>query len=250
MEPTQPTDQNLSKKERQELKKEEKENKQNQARNKQRMTSIILWSFITLFVGGTIAMMVALASKNPGTQNASGEVKAPDAGDWTKGAPLTEAKVVLTEYGDFECPACGMYQPLVKRLSEEFKNLTIVFRHFPLTQHPNARIASQAAEAAGQQGKFWEMHDMLFENQSFWSGSKTAEAIFLTYAERIGLNAEQYKADFNSAKVKDAITADYQSGLAGQINGTPTFFLNNKKIQNPQSYEQFKNIIQEAGGTL
>ena len=161
-------DQNLSKKERQEVKKSEKEIRQTQERNKKRMSTIILWSFITLFVGGTIALMIALASKNPNAQYNGGSVKAADASDWTEGAPLQEAKVTLIEYGDFQCPACGTYYPVVKRLSQDFTNLTIAFRNFPLAQHANARIAAQAAHAAGLQGKFWEMHNMLYENQNFW----------------------------------------------------------------------------------
>ncbi len=243
------TDQNLSKKERQELKREEKLDKQAQERNKKRLTSIILWSFITLFVGGTIALMIALAAKNPSAQFVDGTVKAADETDWTKGAPLTEAKVTITEYSDFQCPACGSYYPMVKRLGTDFKNVTIVYRHFPLPQHKNARAAAQAAEAAGQQGKFWEMHDMLFENQNFWSDSNSPEEIFSTYAQKLALDLEKYKSDFNSSAAKTKITSDYQSG-ANEIDGTPTFFLNNKKIQNPRSYEEFRSIIQQAGGTL
>jgi protein-disulfide isomerase len=249
MEPTQPTDQNLSKKERQELKRDEKIDKQLQAKNKKRLTTIILWSFIVLFVGGTIAAMIALTAKNPGVQYVEGTVKAPDDTDWTKGAPLKDAKVVLTEYGDFQCPACGAYYPIVKKIGSDFKNLTIVFRNFPLAQHNNARAAAQAAGAAGEQGKFWEMHDILYENQNFWAESPSAEAIFITYAQKLGLDLEKYKIDFNSAKIKTKITADYQGG-ANSIDGTPTFFLNNKKIENPQTYEQFKSVIQQAGGTL
>lgn len=243
------SEQNLSKKERQEVKKEEKENRQMQERNKKRTTSIILWSFITLFVGGTIALMISLASKNPSAQYTDGSVKAADASDWVKGAPLQDAKVTVIEYGDFECPACALYQPIFNKLSQDFTNVSIVFRNFPLSQHPNARVAAQAAHAAGLQGKFWEMHDMLYENQDFWAGSKTAESTFITYAEKLALDINKYKADFSSSDTKNKITADYQSGLSS-INGTPTFFLNGKKIQNPQNYEQFKGIIQEAGGTL
>jgi protein-disulfide isomerase len=243
------SEQNLSKKERQEAKKEEKENRRIQEQNKKRLTSIILWSFITLFVGGTIALMIALASKNPGTQYVDGSVKAADTTDWVKGAPLADATVTIIEYGDFECPACALYLPIFKKLSQDFTNVSIVYRNFPLSQHANARVAAQAAHAAGLQGKFWEMHDMLYENQNFWSGSKTAESIFITYAEKLALDINKYKSDFASNETKNKITADYQSGLSA-INGTPTFFLNGKKIQNPQNYEQFKRIVQEAGGTL
>ncbi len=249
--------QDLSKKERQELKKEEKINRQLAEQRKKRLTSVLLWSFITIFVGGTIAIMVAMASKNPGTNFVGGSVRAADETDWIKGAPLqgdgqqvgdTKSQVTLIEYSDFQCPACGAYYPLVKQLVKDFPNLAVVYRHFPLQQHGNARIAAQAAEAAGMQGKFWEMHDLLFDGQRFWSEEKNAKDIFNTYAEKLGLNLEKFKADFDSSEVKNNIEADVQSGTA-QIDGTPTFFLNNQKIQNPQSYEQFRGIIQQANNS-
>ena len=236
---------NLSKKEQREIKKEEREARENKERNRKKWGTIALWSFITLFVGGTIALMIAMASKNSGGQFVGGSVKAADESDWVRGAAVKDSKVVLTEYGDFQCPACGAYYPLVKQLEKDFPNLTLVFRHFPLPQHGNAWPAAQAAEAAGAQGKFWEMHDMLYENQDFWSGEKNAQSIFQTYAQKLGLNIDKFKADFDSSKAKNKIEPDLQGGTT-QINGTPTFFLNNQKIENPQSYEQFKSIIQQA----
>lgn len=239
----------LTKKQRQEIKREEKVNKQKEEAQKKKLSAAILWSVITLFVVGTIVLMIALASKKSGPQFVGGTVKAPDASDWTKGSPLAEAKVVLTEYSDFQCPACSLYFPLIKKVSEEFKNLTVVYRHFPLPQHKNARPAAQAAEAAGKQGKFWEMHDMLFENQKAWSESNKAEEIFISYAEKLGLDIQKYKQDFDSSETKTKLTADYQSGVS-EINGTPTLFINNQKIENPRNYEELKNIIQQAGGTI
>ncbi len=242
-------EQSLSHKERQETKREEKLNKQMEEKNKKKMQSAILWTVITVFVVGTIGAMIALASKKSGPQFAGGTVKPADASDWVKGAPLAEATVVLTEYSDFQCPACGAYYPMVKQLGKEFKNLAIVYRHFPLPQHDNARPAAQAAEAAGKQGKFWEMHDMLFENQEFWSVSPNPEEAFNTYAEKLGLDMEKFKTDVKSATAKTKITSDYQSG-ASEVDGTPSFFLNNQKIKNPRTYEEFRNIIQQAGGAL
>ncbi len=247
-------EQDLSKKERQELKKEERENKQMAEKNKKRLYSVAIWSFIILFVGGTIGLMIYLASNkknNITDQFVGGSVKAPDATDWVTGAPLKDAKVVLTEYGDFQCPACGIYYPLVKKIGADFKNITIVFRNFPLSQHKNAWAAAQAAGAAGLQGKFWEMHDLLYENQETWAELSAGDAqnTFTTYAQKLGLNMDKFKTDFDSAEVKTKIQADYQSGVS-EIDGTPTFFLNNQKIQNPQGYDEFRNIIQQADGTL
>ena len=159
------------------------------------------------------------------------------------------APVPVVEYADFQCPACAAYYPFVKQLGQEFKNLSIVFRHFPLSQHANAREAAQAAEAAGKQGKFWEMHNLLFDNQDIWSQSSFAAETFNTYAQTLGLDMEKFKADFNSSETKTKIEADYQSGVS-EIDGTPTFFLNDKKIQNPQNYDEFRNIILQAGGSI
>ncbi len=249
MEPIIQTEQNLSKKERHELRRQEKLAARESATNKTKTTRIILWSFIIIFVAGTIAITAMMASKNPTTEFLGGNVKAADNTDWVKGAPLKDANVTLIEYSDFQCPACAAYYPMVKQLSEEFKNLSVVYRHFPLTQHTNAKPAAQAAEAAGKQGKFWEMHNMLFDNQNFWATSNSPENIFTTYAQTLGLDMGKFKTDSNSSEAKLKIQTDYQSG-ASEIDGTPTFFLNDKKIKNPQSYAEFRNIIQEAGGTL
>ncbi len=243
------TEQNLSKKERHELRRQEKLATRESGDKKKKTTRILLWSFIIVFVAGTVAFMVLQASKSPTAEFVGGSVKPADATDWVKGAPLKDAKVTLIEYSDFQCPACGAYYPFVKQLGQEFKNVSIIYRHFPLTQHTNARPAAQAAEAAGQQGKFWEMHNMLFDNQTAWSGSAAPEEIFTAYAKTLGLDTAKFKIDSNSQAAKTKIEADYQNG-ASEIDGTPTFFLNNKKIQNPQNYEDFRSIIQQAGGTI
>lgn len=246
MEPT--NEQNLSKKERHELRRQEKLAARESNEQKSKTARVMLWSFIIIFVAGTIALMAWMASKNPAAQFVGGTVKSATSTDWVKGAPLKDAKVTIIEYSDFQCPACGAYYPMVKQLGQEFKNLAIVYRHFPLTQHANARPAAQAAEAAGRQGKFWEMHDMLFENQKYWSESRVVTDIFVAYAKTLGLDMEKFKNDFNSSAAKTKIESDYQSG-ASEIDGTPTFFLNDKKIQNPQSYDEFRTIIEQAGGT-
>ena len=245
---------NLSKKERQELKKEEKINRQMSEQKKKRLTSIILWSFITLFVGGTIAVMVVYASKNPDIKFVGGNVKSADETDWVKGASLqnigatpteNKSQITLIEYSDFQCPACAAYYPVIKQLVKDFPNLSVVYRHFPLPQHGNARVAAQATEAAGAQGKFWEMHDLLFDNQTAWSEEKNPESIFIAYAKSLGLDLDKFKTDSNSQETKTKIQADIQSGDK-EITGTPTFFLNNQKIQNPKGYDDFRSTIEKA----
>ena len=240
------TDQNLSKKERRELRRQEKLSQRDAVANKKRTSSVLLWSFIIIFVGGTIALMIGLMSKNSPTQFVAGAIKAASDNDQIKGAPLPEAKIVLIEYSDFQCPACRSYYPMVKKLSQEFPNLSVVYRHFPLPQHTNARPAAQAAEAAGQQGKFWEMHDVLFDNQQNWAESRTSQETFLGYALAFGLDIEKFKTDYDSSETKTKIEKDYQSG-GRDINGTPTFFVNDKKIQNPQNYDEFRSLLEQIG---
>ena len=169
-----------------------------------------------------------------------------ESSDWISGSE--SAPATLIEYADFQCPACGAYYPLVKRLQEEFgNNFRLVMRHFPLTQiHQNALPAALAAETAGRQGKFWEMYDLLYEHQSDWSASTDVKTVFEGYAGELGLNREQFLTDMADKALEQNITDDRTSGLKAQGQATPTFFLNGKKIDNPQSYEAFKSLIESV----
>jgi protein-disulfide isomerase len=156
--------------------------------------------------------------------------------------------VTLIEYGDFECPACGAYYPLVKQVKEKYKDdITFQFRHFPLVQiHRNAMAAHRAAEAAGKQGKFFEMHDMLYERQQAWKSETNPSAIFESYATELALNLEQFKREAASGEINDIINADIQEGQASDASATPTFVLNGKKIENPRDLEGFYKLIDDA----
>ena len=121
----------------------------------------------------------------------------------------------------------------------------MVFRHFPLkTIHPNAEIASQAAEAAGLQNKFWEMGHLIFNNQNLWINHQIPEEIFTNFAGLLELDVERFKTDINSSPVKDKINEQIKRSTALDIQGTPTIFINGQKINNPSSYDEFRNIIQ------
>jgi protein-disulfide isomerase len=164
-----------------------------------------------------------------------------------------DAKVVLIEYGDYQCPACGsMYQP-VKDLTELYKDkLTFIFRNYPLTNiHPNALAASNAAEAAGLQGKFWEMHDKLYENQTAWSSVAVdkREAVFSGYASELGLDAAKFKTDLASADIASKVARDRQTGKdIFKANSTPTFVLNGTKLESSVSVssEALRQKVEEA----
>lgn len=160
----------------------------------------------------------------------------------------TTAPVTLVEYSDFQCPACGAYYPILKTLEKDMgENFRFVYRHFPLRQiHKNAELAAFASEAAGAEGKFWEMHSMIFEHQDEWSGSTDARGIFMGYAKALGLNLDKFVENLASDSVKNRIETDVASGIASGVNGTPTFFINGKKITNPRSIDEFKAIISQA----
>jgi len=165
--------------------------------------------------------------------------------DWVKGP--AGAKTVLIEYSDFQCPACGSYHPILRKLLAEFGDrMRFAYRHFPLKQHPNAEPAARAAEAAGRQGKFWEMHDLLFEGQSTWSDLADAEGIFDGYARRLGLDLARFHADLNSAELRKTIEEDRRSGSRLNLPGTPSFFLNGTLILNPEGYDEFRKILQQS----
>ncbi len=209
---------------------------------------IIFW-IVFLAVLGLIAWGLIVALNKPlhnqlrlGTPS---EVKTID----NARGPIT-APVTIIEYSDFQCPACAMYYTLVEQLIASSPNIRVVYRNFPLypLPHPNSMIAAQAAESAAKQGKFWEMHDMLFSKQSAWSDLPKEKALdmFKSYATTIGLNIVQYSADFDSPTVKAKIDADRTEGETLGINSTPTFFINGKAIVNPQGYDAFKKIIDEA----
>lgn len=165
------------------------------------------------------------------------------ATDWTQGK--ADARLTLVEYADFECPACAAYQPVLKEVKEAYKDdLRFVYRHFPLPMHRNAMAAALASEAAGKQGKFWEMHDLLYAKQKEWGG-KTAEdrGLFEQYAADLGLDAERFKQDMASDPVRAIVDSGRDSGTELKVRGTPTFFLNGEQLDNPGSAQEFKDLI-------
>jgi protein-disulfide isomerase len=176
-----------------------------------------------------------------------------------------DAKVVLIEYGDFQCPGCGAAYPQLKTLSETYKDqVAFVFRNFPLTTiHPNALAAATAAGAAAKQGKFWEMHDLLYESQKSWENLSVAQRgdAFIGYAKQLGLNVDTFKQDMSSQSVANKISSDRSLGARVKVDSTPTLFLNGTKVQNDvitsvvQSdgkllKEKIEAAIKATGGTL
>ena len=152
-----------------------------------------------------------------------------------------KAKVILVEYGDFQCPHCGHAHPLLKKLLNEMgSDIHFVFRHFPLSEvHPAAMMAALAAEAAGKQNRFWDMHDMIFENQENLQGD-----IIVDFAENLGLNLQQFAADWKSHAIIEKVEADFESGIRSGVNGTPSFFVNGSKLETYDgSYESLVEAV-------
>ena len=144
----------------------------------------------------------------------------------------SDAPVTLEEFGDFQCPPCGLLHPVLKEMEKEFgSQLRVIFREFPLAQaHPHAIAAARAAEAAGMQGKFWEMHDLLFSNQPTWAPAFDARPTFEGYATRIGLDIAKFRRDAAGSAVEQRIALDGRRAAALGVNGTPTVFMNGREI--------------------
>ncbi len=202
--------------------------------------AIILIALVAVFVG--IFVTTKHKSETPTNTGGSSQISNHLYGDNAKG-------VTLVEYGDYQCPACTAYYPIVKAAVDSHKaDIHFQFVNYPLTQlHPNAMAAHRAAEAAGIQGKYWEMHDMLYEQHDSWADSKSASTIFEGYAQELGLNVAKFKADAASSAVNDIIQADLKKGQSLDITGTPTFYLDGQKVSSPpQTAEAFGQLLDQA----
>ncbi len=205
---------------------------------------VSLWVVAGVLVFGSIIALAAFSHK-PG-QPMAGLADIGAVSGWTYGPE--NSSVELTEYADFQCPACGLYYGWFKKLKAEFGDrVKFSFKHLPLIEiHKNALPAAEAAEAAGAQGKFWEMHDLIFENQGEWSESDDATAIFASYADKLLLDPGKFHSDFSSDATAQKIMASRQAALTAGLNHTPTFFLNKQEISNPANYEAFRNVLLQA----
>lgn len=206
-------------------------------------TGIIV--LIVLIIGGAL-----IVSPRFFKTNAEGDLSVPvSSSEHIKGS--LNAPLLLVEYSDFQCPACKAFFPVLKIFSESQAvkdgKISFVYRHFPLSNiHPRAESAARAAEAAGLQGKFFEMHDMLFEKQTEWAdGEDKTITYFITYAKLIGLDIKQFEKDFNDKITKENVANYYASGLSSNTTGTPSFYLNGEKLA-VQSIEDLQIIITNA----
>lgn len=232
----------LTKDEKKVLRQEDTRQKMEAEQKRSFWKKVALWSAAGLLV---VLGLWALVIFSTGSSSPTASIKLP---------PLTKtdyqsnptAPVTLVEYADFQCPACKAYYPLIKQLQSDFgSKLNVVYRFFPLkTIHQNAINTAKAAYAAGLQGKFWQMHDKLFETQDTWATLPDPEPTLLSYAKDLGLDAAQFKKDYEAGSTLVVVNTAYDADVAMGLNSTPTFFLQGKQIlNNPQSYSDFKALI-------
>jgi protein-disulfide isomerase len=197
------------------------------------LISILILAFAVFFMGGN--------SQKSGPVDQSLLVKS----DSNKIAS-DSAKVTLVEFGDYQCPACGMAAPVIKQILDEYQGrVSFVFRHFPLPQHSNAMIAAKAAEAAGEQGKYWQMHDRLYSDQQQWENLPDPTETFIGYAKEFGMDENAFKASISTEKFFDKINGDKNDGNTLGVDSTPTFFVNGIKIRG-FAYNDLKQQIERA----
>lgn len=197
----------------------------------------------TLFTAAIVALLVFAVRASMSEDNNVKPAESPQAAQLndkqkeelkqgqSKGAG--DAKVVLTQFADFQCPACKAFEPtLAEILTENEGKVRLVFKHFPLypSPHKNALVSAYASEAAGKQGKFWEMHDKLYETQDDWAEAGDPKDKFVGYASDLGLNVDDFSRDLNDEAGKDVIDRDKALGTELKLSGTPTIFINGEEF--------------------
>jgi protein-disulfide isomerase len=205
---------------------------------------------VALATFGSGAMLYR--AKRPQIQNIPESQRVPAKGD-TQSAHIRgnpDAQVTLEEFADFQCPPCGQFAPFAEELLREYDSrLRVVFRNYPLAGHEHAREAALAAEAAGLQGKFWEMHDTLYREQATWSKVPNARELFESYAGTIGLDVDQFKRDVDGDKARERVDSDHALADSLGITVTPTLFINShpvdQKDKNPEGVRAAINAALE-----
>jgi protein-disulfide isomerase len=203
------------------------------------------WGVLVVIALIFVGIFVFSGSKNTNSTNASSSTKATQNIEGQG-----KDNVTLVEYGDFECPYCEEYFPIVKQVQANYNTqIYFQFRNFPLTSiHPNAFAGARAAEAAALMGKFWEMHDTLYESSNWeqWSTASDPTPFFYDYAQELGLNLTKFKSLFAGSQVNNLVTADMDAGTKLNIQGTPTFYLDGKQIQPAPTVASFSSLINAA----
>jgi len=208
----------------------------------------------TILIGLAIIFVVvfivrALMAPESSQTGSSTEITQEDKDALRTGASIGDpnSQVVVTEFGDYQCPACAQWHVFVKDslLPKYDGKILFVFKNFPLPIHKNAESAAYAVEAAGLQGKFWEMHNLVYENQQEWENEANPDGKFEEYANRVGLNIDQWKKDNGSGKIKDLVEKDAKLAEKLNLPGTPSFLVNGVLIDT-KSEEALSQAIDQA----
>ena len=202
---------------------------------------IIILGVLGVAVGSVLYMTRTKSAPpaEPGPQSSGQPNPSPSPNPVRTGVPGAEpahtigpanAPVHIEEFGDFQCPPCGMFHPVLKQMEQEFGDkIQVTFRNNPLPNHNHAVAAASAAEAAGLQNKFWEMHALIYEHQNEWSASFDARSTFEGYAKQLGLDVERFKRDVLSDRVEQRIYLDGKRARSMNVNSTPTVFINGRE---------------------
>ena len=192
---------------------------------------IIVICVALLAVGGGAFLYRTKRAANPALKISKTETERPGESVHVLGP--ADAAVTLEEFGDFQCPPCGKVSEPINQLQKQY-NLRVIYREFPLAIHAHAKEAAFAAEAAGRQGRFWPMHDLLFREQAVWSNSADARALFNAYAGMLQLDLDRFKRDMDSSEVQRQVELDQHRGAAIGVKNTPTIFVNNEALTSEQ----------------
>lgn len=216
-----------------------------------RMKSVLLWGACLALVG--LGILGAVHFAKPPVVIAVSDTALPrsvDAGDASRTKGDANAPVQIVVYSDFQCPSCGYFADNLHGLPADASGrVRVVYRYFPLPQHSNAILAATAAEAAAMQGKFWEMHDLLFAKQKEWSPMAAADAqvAMRRYAEELRLNLTAFEKDMNSPEVLKRIQASQIEAMTGRLRQTPSVFINGRLVENISQPGVLKGAIYAAG---
>ncbi len=235
------TDNRLTKKEKREIRRQEKIGEAEKDRQKKAARKALGW----VVVLSLIAVAAFAVISREGSVNEPVDLGELRQDDWVWGT--TDAENLLIVYSDFECPACSAYAEIMEVVLEEIPDdILYVYRYFPLKGiHPKAEFAARAAEAAGRQNKFWEMHDLIFADQA-WTKGDDFKSIFVNMAKQLGLSLEDFERDYESKEVAEKVDGQYNEAKKAGFNSTPTFILNGEKIGSlnvPKSSEDFIKLI-------
>ena len=210
----------------------------------------ILIAAVAMLTVGSGAMLyrakqrsvAAAAGATAGATGTGASAMTPEHVRGASGAPVT-----LEEFGDFQCPACATTAGVIQALEKVYgKRLRMIFRQFPLPAHQHGRHAALATEAASLQGRFWEMHDLLYEKQATWSREPDVRPLFESYAQELHLNVPRFKKDFESEQVAAQVDRQREYGVSRGVQNTPTLFINSQLVTPPFTPERLQEAIDAA----